>query len=121
MRSNKLFDSGPQVIESIFASSIDVAYVGPGPVINGFLKSHGKDIRILAGAASGGASFIVQPNSGLDSIENFDGKRIASPQISNSQDVSLRYYLASNDLKPVERSEERRVGKECRSRWSPYH
>ena len=38
----KLFDSGPQVIESIFASSIDVAYVGPGPVINGFLKSHGK-------------------------------------------------------------------------------
>ena len=98
----KLFDSGPQVIESIFASSIDVAYVGPGPVINGFLKSHGKDIRILAGAASGGASFIVQPDSGLDSIENFDGKRIASPQISN-------------------RSEERRVGKECRSRWSPYH
>ena len=99
----KLFDSGPQVIESIFASSIDVAYVGPGPVINGFLKSHGKDIRILAGAASGGASFIIQPDSGLDSIENFDGKRIASPQISNSQDVSLRYYLASNDLKPVEK------------------
>ena len=101
----KLFDSGPQVIESIFASSIDVAYVGPGPVINGFLKSHGKDIRILAGAASGGASFIIQPDSGLDSIENFDGKRIASPQISNSQDVSLRYYLASNDLKPVEKAE----------------
>jgi len=99
----KLFDSGPQVIESIFASSIDVAYVGPGPVINGILKSHGKDIRILAGAASGGASFIIHPDSGLDSIENFDGKRIASPQISNSQDVSLRYYLASNDLKPVEK------------------
>jgi len=99
----KLFDSGPQVIESIFARSIDVAYVGPGPTINGFLKSHGKDIKILAGAASGGASFIVQPDSGLESIENFDGKRIASPQISNSQDVSLRYYLASNDLKPVEK------------------
>jgi len=99
----KLFDSGPQVIESIFARSIDVAYVGPGPVINGFLKSHGNDIKILAGAASGGASFIIQPDSGLDSIENFDGKRIASPQISNSQDVSLRYYLASNDLKPIEK------------------
>ena len=99
----KIFDSGPQVIESIFASSIDVAYVGPGPVINGFLKSHGNDIKILSGAASGGASFIVQPDSGLDSIENFDGKRIASPQISNSQDVSLRYYLESNDLEPVEK------------------
>mgnify|MGYP000244618251 FL=1 len=99
----KIFDSGPQVIESIFAGSIDIAYVGPGPVINGFLKSDGMDIKILSGAASGGASFIIQPNSGLDSFENFDGKRIASPQISNSQDVSLRHYLASNGLKPVEK------------------
>ena len=99
----KIFDSGPQVIESIFAGSIDIAYVGPGPIINGFLKSDGNDIKILSGAASGGASFIVQPNSGLDLIENFDGKRIASPQISNSQDVSLRHYLASNGLKPVEK------------------
>ena len=62
----KLFDSGPQVIESIFARSIDVAYVGPGPTINGFLKSHGKDIRILARAASGGASFITHPDTGLE-------------------------------------------------------
>ena len=99
----KIFDSGPQVIESIFAGSIDIAYVGPGPIINGFLKSDGMDIKILSGAASGGASFIVQPNSGLDLFENFDGKRIASPQISNSQDVSLRHYLASNGLKPVEK------------------
>ena len=99
----KLFDSGPQVIESVFSRSIDVAYVGPGPVINGFLKSNGNDVKILAGAASGGASFIVQPDSGLDSIENFDGKRIASPQISNSQDVSLRHYLTSNNLQSVEK------------------
>ena len=99
----KLFDSGPQVIESIFSGSIDIAYVGPGPIINGFLKSDGKDIKILSGAASGGASFIIQPNSGLESLENFDGKRIASPQISNSQDVSLRYYLESHGLKSVEK------------------
>ena len=99
----KLFDSGPQVIESIFSGSIDIAYVGPGPIINGFLNSDGKDIKILSGAASGGASFIIQPNSGLESLENFDGKRIASPQISNSQDVSLRYYLESHGLKSVEK------------------
>ena len=99
----KLFDSGPQVIESIFSRSIDIAYVGPGPIINGFLKSDGKDIKILSGAASGGASFIIQPNSGLESLENFDGKRIASPQISNSQDVSLRHYLESHGFKSVEK------------------
>ncbi len=49
----KIFDSGPQVIESLFANSIDIAYVGPGPAINGFLKSDKQDVKILAGAASG--------------------------------------------------------------------
>ena len=99
----KIFDSGPQVIESIFSNSVDLAYVGPGPVINGFLKSDGKDLKILASAANGGASFIIQKNSGLESIENYSGKRVAAPQISNTQDVSLRHYLAQNGLTPAEK------------------
>ena len=99
----KIFDSGPQVIESIFSNSVDIAYVGPGPVINGFLKSDGNDLKILAGAASGGASFVIQKNSGLDLIENYSGKRIAAPQISNTQDVSLRHYLAENGLVTAEK------------------
>lgn len=99
----KLFDSGPQVIESIFAKSIDLAYVGPSPVINGFLKSSGNDVVILAGAASGGASFIVHPNSDINSPSDFAGKRIAAPQISNSQDVSLRHFIDQHDLKSVEK------------------
>ena len=32
----------------------------------------------------------------------------------------LAFHIARRDLAVV-RSEERRVGKECRSRWSPYH
>jgi len=99
----KLFDSGPQVIESLFANSIDVAYVGPGPVINGYLKSDGKDLKILAGAASGGVSFVVHPTSSIASAQDFDGKRIAAPQISNTQDVSLRNYLAENGLRTAEK------------------
>ena len=99
----KIFDSGPQVIESIFSNSVDIAYVGPGPVINGFLKSDGNDLKILAGAANGGASFVIQKNSGLELIENYSGKRVAAPQISNTQDVSLRHYLAENGLKSAEK------------------
>ena len=30
-------------------------------------------------------------------------------------------HVSQKDIKPCLRSEERRVGKECRSRWSPYH
>jgi NitT/TauT family transport system substrate-binding protein len=99
----KLFDSGPQVIESLFAKSIDIAYVGPGPAINGFIKSEKHDVVILSGAASGGVSFIVHPNSQINSADDFAGKRIAAPQIGNTQDVSLRNYLSENGLKPYEK------------------
>ena len=99
----RLFDSGPQVIESLFAGSVDIAYVGPGPAINGFLKSEHKNVKILSGAASGGASFVVHPNSEINSVADFAGKRIASPQIGNTQDVSLRNYLNENGLKPAEK------------------
>jgi len=99
----KLFDSGPQVIESLFSKSIDLAYVGPGPAINGFLKSENNDIVILSGAATGGASFIVHPESMINSADDFEGKRIAAPQIGNSQDVSLRNYLSEHNLKSYEK------------------
>ncbi len=99
----KLFDSGPQVIESLFANSIDVAYVGPGPAINGFLNSEGNNLKILSGAASGGASFIAQPDADISHIPDFAGKKIAAPQIGNTQDVSLRHYLAENGLYSAER------------------
>jgi len=98
----KLFDNGPQVIESMFSRSIDIAYVGPGPAINGFLKSE-HELKILSGAASGGASFVVHPNSDIKTADDFSGKRIAAPQIGNTQDVSLRNYLSQHDLIPAEK------------------
>jgi NitT/TauT family transport system substrate-binding protein len=98
-----LFDSGPQVVESIFAGSVDIAYVGPGPAINAFLKSEQHDVKILSGAASGGVSFIVHPNSEIKSVADFEGKRIAAPQIGNTQDISLRTFLFENGLKPAEK------------------
>lgn len=105
----KLFDSGPQVIESLFSKSIDIAYVGPGPAINGFLKSGNDKIIILSGAASGGASFVAHSNSQITNAIDFAGKRIAAPQIGNTQDVSLRYYLMQNGLKPIEKGGDVRV------------
>ena len=99
----RVFDSGPQAIEALFANSVDIAYVGPGPAINGFLNSENHKIKILAGAASGGASFIVHPNSEILLPSDFAGKKIAAPQIGNTQDVSLRHYLSENGLKTAEK------------------
>jgi NitT/TauT family transport system substrate-binding protein len=99
----RVFDSGPQAIESLFGNSIDLAYVGPGPAINGFLNSENHNVKILAGAASGGASFIVHPDSEINSASDFAGKKIAAPQIGNTQDVSLRNYLSENGLRTAEK------------------
>ena len=99
----RVFDSGPQAIESLFANSIDLAYVGPGPAINGFLNSENHNVKILAGAASGGASFIVHPESEINFASDFVGKKIAAPQIGNTQDVSLRHYLSEHGLKTADK------------------
>ena len=99
----RVFDSGPQAIESLFANSVDLAYVGPGPAINGFLNSENQNVKILAGAASGGASFIVHPDSEINFASDFAGKKIAAPQIGNTQDVSLRHYLSENKLKTADK------------------
>jgi len=99
----RVFDSGPQAIESLFADSVDLAYVGPGPAINGFLNSENNNVQILAGAASGGSSFIVHPNSEITTGADFAGKKIAAPQIGNTQDVSLRNYLSENKLKTADK------------------
>ena len=100
----RVFDSGPQAIESLFAGSVDMAYVGPGPAINGHLNSRDGNLKILAGAASGGASFVAHPGSvGEGGGFSFDGKRIAAPQMGNTQDVSLRHHLSGLGLVPAER------------------
>jgi len=97
-----VFSAGPSVIEALFANQIDVAYIGPNPTINGYVVSDGKDLRIISGAASGGAVFVVRNDSGIKSPKDFAGKTFASPQLGNTQDISLRKYLLDNGYKTTD-------------------
>jgi NitT/TauT family transport system substrate-binding protein len=94
-----VYNAGPSAMEAIFANSIDLAYVGPNPAINAYTKSRGAEIRIIAGAANGGAALVVQQYSGLRTAADFRGKKIATPQLGNTQDVSARAWLAAGGLK----------------------
>ena len=91
-----VFNAGPSAIEALFGGQIDVAYVGPNPAINGYLASNGQDLRVISGAASGGASFVIRNDSGIKSVNDLGGKKFASPQLGNTQDVSLRKFLVDN-------------------------
>lgn len=93
------FNAGPSAIEALFAGAIDMTYVGPNPAINGYVRSNGEALRIVSGAASGGASLVVRNDSGINKPEDFHGKRVASPQFGNTQDVALRNWLRSHGLK----------------------
>ncbi|MEI7957768.1 MAG: ABC transporter substrate-binding protein [Verrucomicrobiota bacterium] len=94
-----LYNAGPSAMEAIFARSIDVTYVGPSPAINAFAKSNGEEVRIVAGSANGGAALVVQPDSAIKTGADFRGKRIATPQLGNTQDVACRAWLSAQGLK----------------------
>jgi NitT/TauT family transport system substrate-binding protein len=94
-----VYNAGPSAMEAIFARSIDLTYVGPSPAINAYAKAQGQDIRIIAGAAEGGAALVVQPDSTLSRPADFRGRKIATPQLGNTQDVAARAWLASGGLR----------------------
>ncbi len=94
-----VYNAGPSAMEAIFADSIDLTYVGPSPAINAYSKSRGEEIRIISGAVNGGAGLVVPANGILKSAADFRGKRIATPQLGNTQDVSCRAWLSAGGLK----------------------
>jgi NitT/TauT family transport system substrate-binding protein len=96
------FNAEPSTIESLLADRIDATYIDPNPAINGYLLTGGEDIRVISGASSGGASFVVRNDSGIETVNDLGGKKFASPQLGNTQDVALRKYLIDNGFNTVE-------------------
>jgi NitT/TauT family transport system substrate-binding protein len=97
------FNAGPSLIEALFAGELDIAYIGPNPAINGYVKSNGEALRIIAGATSGGAAFVVRPDAQIAAAADLGGKKLATPQLGNTQDVALRYYLHENGLQTADK------------------
>jgi NitT/TauT family transport system substrate-binding protein len=90
------FSSGTEETTAILAGQLDAAYVGPNPAINAWQKSSGSAIKIISGAATGGASIVVK--KGITSAAQLKGKSLATPSLGNTQDVALRYWLKQHGL-----------------------
>jgi NitT/TauT family transport system substrate-binding protein len=101
--TTQIFNAGPSAIEALFANQIDVAYIGPNPAINGYVQSNGEALRIISGAASGGAVFVVRNDSGINSSQDLANKKFATPEPGNTQDIALRNYLLDNGLNTIEK------------------
>lgn len=94
----QIFNAGPAAIEALNAKAVDMAWVGPSPAVNGYTKSGGKNLKIVAGATSGGASLVVDPHK-VHSLRDLKGKHIATPQLGNTQDVALLNFLKNKGYK----------------------
>ena len=103
------------IAESI-PDRVEVLDVGCG---NGILakaiKYLNKDVTIDGIEPNSFAYKIAKPNYRNAHNALFDGSFVAS--IGKLYD----YIVFADVIEHIYRSEERRVGKECRSRWSPYH
>lgn len=96
-------NAGPAAIEALFIDAVDAAFVGPGPTINGFIKSRGKKFVIVSGAASGGSGLVVRQDSGIRGERDFAGKVIATPQLGNTQDLAARAWFADRGYRLKEK------------------
>lgn len=94
--NTKTFIGGPALMEALIAGEIDVAYVGPGPAINSFVK--GAPIRIIAGSNNGGSVLVAGKNSGVKNVKDLNKKTVATPQFASTQDVFLRGLLKAKGL-----------------------
>uniref|UniRef100_UPI000AB09DA4 aliphatic sulfonate ABC transporter substrate-binding protein n=1 Tax=Streptomyces prasinopilosus TaxID=67344 RepID=UPI000AB09DA4 len=88
-----VFNAGPSAIEALNSGSVDLAWIGPSPAVNGWAKSRGGNLRIIGGSASGGVKLVVNPDR-VKSPGDVEGKRIATPQLGNTQDVAFLHWAA---------------------------
>ena len=94
-----IYNAGPSAMEAIFANSLDLTYVGQGPALTAHLKSNGDEIRVISGAANGGAALVIKADGGINTAQDLRGKKIATPQLGNTQDISCRAWLKAQGFK----------------------
>lgn len=85
------FNAGPAALEALNAGSVDITFIGPNPTITGFTRSKGQALRVISGAAANGAALVVSKD--ITTPAQLKGRRLATPQLGNTQDVALRYWL----------------------------
>jgi NitT/TauT family transport system substrate-binding protein len=90
------FSTGTEEATALLAGQLDAAYVGPNPAIKAWTTSDGKLIRVISGAASGGAELVVSKK--ITNASQLKGQKLATPSLGNTQDVALRYWLKQQGL-----------------------
>lgn len=90
-----VFNAGPTAMEGLMAGSLDATYVGPNPALNAHVRTAGNEVRVLGGATNGGSALVVREAAGITTASQLRGRRVATPQLGNTQDVACRAWLVA--------------------------
>lgn len=96
------FNAGPSAMESLVTGNIDVSFVGPSPAINLYMRTQGRDVRLLSGAVKGGSGLIFSATSDVFTANAvWEHKKIATPQYGNTQDIACRAWFEKRHVHHV--------------------
>jgi NitT/TauT family transport system substrate-binding protein len=96
----RTFESGSDASVALLSGSIDAAYIGPWPSASLYLLSG--TVAVVSGVAAGGVSLVVRAGAGIEGPDDLRGRRIAVPDINNTQEVALRSWLHDHGLRTRE-------------------
>ena len=90
------FNNGGDLMTAMASGEVDVGYVGITPVLSSIEK--GVPVKVISGVQTEGSGIVVSNSSGITSVQDLEGKSIATPGEASIQYMLLKYYLNQNNI-----------------------
>jgi NitT/TauT family transport system substrate-binding protein len=90
------FNNGGDLMTAMASGDVDVGYVGITPVLSSI--SNGVPVKVISAAQTEGSGIVVAKDSGINSVSDLAGKKIATPGEASIQHMLLTYYLNENGM-----------------------
>ena len=90
------FNNGGDLMTAMASGEVDVGYVGITPVLSSIEK--GVPVKVISGVQTEGSGIVVSNSSGITSVQDLEGKSIATPGEASIQYMLFKYYLNQNNI-----------------------
>ena len=90
------FNNGGDLMTAMASGDVDVGYVGITPVLSSI--ANGVPVKVISAAQTEGSGIVVAKDSGIKTVNDLDGKKIATPGEASIQHMLLTYYLEQNGM-----------------------
>ncbi|WP_138419918.1 aliphatic sulfonate ABC transporter substrate-binding protein [Aquibacillus sediminis] len=90
------FADGSDFMTALKTGEIEGGLVGPGPAMNNYTT--GTDVKIIGAGSTGGTVILAREGSGIETVEDIDGKTFITPRIGCTHDVQFETYMKEQGI-----------------------